>query len=270
MNILTALDLDSEIKRLITWVVINVGIDNHLNLTDINIYAENFVIPLLDNILGCNLVNLNSHDGRNYPGIDLGDRVKRIAVQVTSTTARQKVDKTIKKFEDQREYDNFDKLYLIVLNFKKPNYRDFETNGKYEFSQNNIFSINELVNILLAKPENEKQTILAKLQQQLNMPNNKETMLTIEDFLIKKFFEQIMELAKTEVVSENTNQTEALPNNGDLDIKRERFKKYWTYIERCYREVIQLQQEKLFHNAFERLDTSERNCQSPLNKEIGS
>lgn len=258
MNILKAIDLDSEIKRLLTWFVVYVNIDNKLNLTDINVYAENFIIPLLNSVLDCSLENLNTYDDENYPGIDLGDRSKRIAVQVTSSTVRRKIDKTIEKFESRKEYLNFDTLYVAALSHDRPDYRDFKTNEKYTFEPKNILSINELMFMVKERPDSVKQKIMNSLKRQMNIPQDEEFKLTIEDFLVNKFFEQIMKLAKEEVLCNNADCEESVPNHGDLDVKRMRFEKYWSYIENCYRDVIQLRQEKLFHNAFERLDSSER------------
>lgn len=258
MNILRAVDLDSEIKRLLTWFVVYVNIDNKLNLTDINVYAENFIIPLLNSVLDCNLENLNTYDDENYPGIDLGDRSKRIAVQVTSSTVRQKIDKTIEKFESREEYMNFDTLYVAALSHEKPNYRDFKTNGKYAFKQKNILSINELMSMMKDRSDSVKQEIMDSLKKKMNIPQDEESKLTIEDFLVNKFFEQIVKLAKEEVLCDSADFEESALNHGDLDVKRTRFDRYWSYVETCYRDVIQLRQERLFHKAFERLDSSER------------
>lgn len=40
------------------------------------------------------LENLN-REKMNYPGIDLGDRYNRVAVQITSESDREKIEKTI-------------------------------------------------------------------------------------------------------------------------------------------------------------------------------
>jgi len=260
MHILPAVDKDNEIKRLLTWLIAYVGADNTSGLTDINIYAETFLIPLLNPIWECNLENLNTYDDQNYPGIDLGDKSKRIAIQVTSTTVRDKITSTVEKFENEerKQYENYDSLYVIALKSDKPKYKAFTTNGKYEFNAKHVISLNELVSMITKLSDKHKTSILEHLRT-LNMPNDSASLMTVEDFLVNKFFKAIVGLAKEEqAVSDEYDESEFVVDTSDLDIKRERFEKYWAYIEECYRSVIELQQEKLFRRAFEKLDTSER------------
>lgn len=260
MHILKTVDTDNEIKRLLTWLIVYVGVDNTSGLTDINVYSESFLVPILNLIWNSNLENLNTYDDQYHPGIDLGDTAGRLAIQVTSTTVRAKITGTIEKFEKREEHLNYDKLYVIALSANKPKYKDFVTNGKYQFDSGCVLSLNELISIITKLPEVAKLEILAALRDRINIPDRKESLVTIEDFLVNKFFEALVELAKTE--EDDNSGTgggyEDTVDVADLDIKRQRFEKYWTYIEECYRNVIELQQEKLFRRAFEKLDTSER------------
>jgi len=261
VHILPTADTDNEIKRLLTWLVAYVGVDNASGLSDVNIYSETFLIPLLNPIWGCDLQNLNTYDDQNHPGIDLGDKVGRIAIQVTSTTVRSKITKTIEKFEDKerKEYLNFDNLYVVALSSSKPKYKPFTTNGKYKFDSKHVLSLNELVSLITKLPDDSKTTILETLRKNMNLPNDRASLITIEDYLVNKFFGEIIRLAKEEQDEPNEDERfDSVVDTGDLDLKRERFEKYWSYIEDCYRSVIELQQEKLFRRAFEKLDTSER------------
>lgn len=65
-----------------------------MNLTDTNIYAENFVAGLLNAIHGWNLVSTNQAKA-NYPCIDLIDKRLGLGVQVTVETGSGKLNKTI-------------------------------------------------------------------------------------------------------------------------------------------------------------------------------
>lgn len=69
---------------------------NSLNLYDINVHAENVIIPILNLVYGVNLVNINNKV-RNSAAIDLVDTENRIAVQVTSTATGDKVKHTTTK-----------------------------------------------------------------------------------------------------------------------------------------------------------------------------
>jgi len=70
---------------------------NSLNLYDINVHAENVIIPILNLVYGVNLVNINNRV-RNSAAIDLVDTENRIAVQVTPTSTGDKVKHTINEF----------------------------------------------------------------------------------------------------------------------------------------------------------------------------
>ncbi|WP_334991548.1 SMEK domain-containing protein [Nostoc sp.] len=59
------------------------------NLHDLGIIAEDFIRDLLNMIFGLKLKNLNSITS-NQAGIDLGDSINKIAIQITSTTSRKK------------------------------------------------------------------------------------------------------------------------------------------------------------------------------------
>lgn len=74
-----------------------VNLHNHLNLQDINIHLENFFRDILNIIYrDRKFKNLNTLEG-NYPSIDLGDNLKDLAIQITSTTSLAKVRNTIEK-----------------------------------------------------------------------------------------------------------------------------------------------------------------------------
>lgn len=70
---------------------------NSLNLYDINIHAENVIIPILNIVYGLNLVNINN-EVKNSSAIDLVDTDNRIAIQVTSTATGEKIKHTIREY----------------------------------------------------------------------------------------------------------------------------------------------------------------------------
>ncbi|MRG49026.1 SMEK domain-containing protein [Chitinophaga sp. SYP-B3965] len=82
----------------------------------INLHAENILIKVLNEVYGWNLENVNYTEGKNYPAIDLRDKAAGVAVQVTSTTRREKQDAAIHKFTDE----GFNNLYLFIITDKPP------------------------------------------------------------------------------------------------------------------------------------------------------
>ena len=85
-----------------------------MSKTDINRAAQTILIPLFEEIYDYkNLKNLDYvEDNSNYPSIDLGDEVEKIAFQITSTTNVTKIKDTLKKFI---KYDLHQKYNRLVI-----------------------------------------------------------------------------------------------------------------------------------------------------------
>lgn len=91
--------------------------------TDLNKAAETILIPLLNEIYGWNLENVNyTENDNNYPGIDLADKTARICVQVTATTGAEKVKHTLEQFVRHEQYLDYDRLVVFFLQEKKQSY----------------------------------------------------------------------------------------------------------------------------------------------------
>lgn len=97
---------------------------NALNLYDINIHAEGFLIPVLNEVFDLRLENLNATQKKNYPAIDLADFKNRVAFQVTATSDFDKIKTTLEKFKDHKLYAAFDVLYIYIITHKKDKYND--------------------------------------------------------------------------------------------------------------------------------------------------
>lgn len=94
------------------------------SLYDINIHAESFLIPVLNEVFGLRLENLNNSQKKNYPAIDLADFSNRIAFQVTSTSDLEKIKNTLEKFKDYKLNQAFDVLYVYIITHKKEKYNE--------------------------------------------------------------------------------------------------------------------------------------------------
>jgi hypothetical protein len=108
-------DSRSRIRTLISQFEAEVGNSAAMGETDINLAAEMVVQPLLNEVFGWNLINLNSSEKINYPGIDLGDKNAGIAVQVTATSTLPKIHETLQKFVTYRQYEIYPKLIIFIL-----------------------------------------------------------------------------------------------------------------------------------------------------------
>ncbi|MDH1692370.1 MULTISPECIES: SMEK domain-containing protein [unclassified Pseudomonas] len=93
---------------------------NRLGLSDLSVFSENFFRDVINIIEGYNLVNTNE-DRANEPGVDLGDEVKKIAFQVTTTKTSEKIKNTLKKItDDQRK--KYSRFVVLVVGEKQKKY----------------------------------------------------------------------------------------------------------------------------------------------------
>ena len=110
-----------KIIELLTFVKTKVELSNPVNLTDINIYSENFYRDFLNLLYGYNMENINIIE-HNSAAIDLGDKTSKIAIQVTSTSDLNKVKKTVSAFIKKKLYEEYDRLLILNITTKL-NYR---------------------------------------------------------------------------------------------------------------------------------------------------
>lgn len=97
---------------------------NSLNQYHINIHAESFLIPLLNEVFELSLENLNSTQKKNYPAIDLADFKNRVAFQITSTSSIDKIKHSLETFFKYDLNEEFDVIYFYILTAKKEKYND--------------------------------------------------------------------------------------------------------------------------------------------------
>ncbi|WP_322979274.1 SMEK domain-containing protein [Pseudomonas sp. C11] len=109
--------MDGIIAR-ISWIKSQVELSNKINLTDINIHAENFYRDLLNLVLGIQLKNINIAE-QNATAIDLGDAENRIAIQVTSSSDLTKAKTTLEKFVEKNLDKKYDQLKILNITTKK-------------------------------------------------------------------------------------------------------------------------------------------------------
>ena len=113
MIIKRGIALDS-ISQNLTYLVTYISTSNGAGLFDINRLSEDFFISILNTMYDLNLVNLNT-EKPNYPAIDLGDRNRRVSVQVTSESNTTKLKTTLSKFRENSLIDDYDELIFLVL-----------------------------------------------------------------------------------------------------------------------------------------------------------
>ena len=139
------------IRSQLAWIKSKVELDNQLGLYDINKLVENIFMHILNDVFDWNLHNANLIQ-ENFPAIDLVDDTNKIVVQVTSTTATDKLRNTIEKFHKLEEYNDYQlKIFYIKNkpNFQKKSLEEFEKNGVYK---EGLIGIDDIVKTIQANP----------------------------------------------------------------------------------------------------------------------
>nr|WP_298377959.1 SMEK domain-containing protein [uncultured Halomonas sp.] len=182
-------DCQKSIIYTLTWLSTQVEVHNKLNLTDVNIHAENFYRDLLNLAFGYNLVNINIIDP-NAAAIDLGDEGNRFAIQVTSTSTLEKTKHTVKKFIEKKLYEKYD--HLVILNVVSKKKHTVTTVGDEHYklnTKNDIWDIGNLVVMINDLELSKIQEINEFLSHQLyikpieKLPRNVETILRLIELI---------------------------------------------------------------------------------------
>ncbi|NPV54884.1 MAG: SMEK domain-containing protein [Firmicutes bacterium] len=135
------LEKQHRIQQLMATFVAEAKAASAISRTDLNHVAEIVLIPLFKIVYGLdNLKNLNTEEEANYPGIDLGDDVARVAVQVTATSESEKIKDTLRKFVKYKLYEKYDRLIIYILTEKQRSYSgsgfDEIIQGRITFDKN--------------------------------------------------------------------------------------------------------------------------------------
>lgn len=177
---------------------------NSQNLYDINIHAENVIIPILNYIYGLNLKNANLEE-KNYSAIDLIDYENRVAIQVTSTASSEKVKHTLEQYKKHKERDEFDSLLVYIITKKQKTYSD----KKFDEIINNEFEFDSSKNIL------DFDNLLTEVNSWISLPKVQEVLEMLE----QEFTEQKIDYRKHILENKDKLTTETLyPNLLEIEL----------------------------------------------------
>lgn len=144
-------EINDMIQKLSYWITY-IKISNSKNYTDINKLSEGFVMNLLNIIYGLKLDDLNKEKA-NYPGIDLGDIAKGIAVQVTSEKTSSKIKDTYEKIYSEKNNINGrligdiynKKIYFFVITDEWKCRFEKSTKEEIALISHNRFSVEDII-----------------------------------------------------------------------------------------------------------------------------
>lgn len=189
------------------------------NLLDDNVLSEDFIKDLLNVCKGWNLVNLNT-ETKKYPGIDLGDKKKRIGVQVTSTKTSKKIIDSLDTIVRNNVDKDYDEIYFFVLGKKQKSYTvDFTTYDMIDCSENNVWDFSDVISWCTHYDSNHIEKVWNIIKREIAVNDTKDR-LSIE---IKK---DIIELKR--VINKIFTTADCLLQTHNASI---------TYMEEC-KEVL--------------------------------
>ena len=132
-----------RINYLTAIFVANIKCTTAMELTDSNLITENILIPLFKLVYGFEeLVNLNI-ESANFPVIDLADKSRQVAIQVSSTVDLAKVKATLSKFFDYKLNKTYRRVIIYCLTDKQKTYAEktiktlIKNDDGFEFDINN-------------------------------------------------------------------------------------------------------------------------------------
>lgn len=151
-------DIDiARVEKRLLEIAEAININNKKNLTDINVICEEIFGQILNKLYNINLVSMSAEVSGNFIAVDLVDYGNRIAYQVTSQHDRDKIRRTIEKFNDSGLYKDINELYFLVLNSVNHRYSGIDTiylkNGRTFSYTKNIINFNKLIDEIKKKNE---------------------------------------------------------------------------------------------------------------------
>ena len=111
--------LPKQISDKLNLLSVQLKTRSRASLTDANHSLEYVMERFFNALFGWNLVNINTEQA-NYPAADLGDRTRRIAVQVTNEETSQKIKETREKSITYNLGVEFDLLIIFFLLPRRP------------------------------------------------------------------------------------------------------------------------------------------------------
>lgn len=169
-----------RIAELLSRFKIETTILNSNAQLDINIVAEDILIPILNIAYNCKLENAKySESDAKFPALDLLDKQNRIAFQVTSTSTITKIRKTIEGIVKNKFYQQFDTFFIYIITQKQKSYdkKNLETatQGIFSFPEKNILDERDLFKKVASLPYPKMLEVEKILEQQFSDVQKNET-----------------------------------------------------------------------------------------------
>lgn len=121
-----------KINLALTALQLNVTSENAGRLFDINTVVEDFLASFLGKLYDLSLENLNYPT--HYPAVDLGDKNKKHAIQVTATGSKQKVKDTLETFVKHVPAGEFNRVQVVIIGKRRGKYAGLQRASQPAFN----------------------------------------------------------------------------------------------------------------------------------------
>lgn len=221
----------TNITKVLTFLRTEVELRGSMNLYDINIHAENFYRDFFNLLYDWNLEDLNV-EKKNASFIDLVDKEREKAIQVTSQNDSEKIKHTIKGFLFKPENKDFELKVILIAKSPKDYTADFTFGGKVKFDhEKDIIDLERLLTLIKNKKLEDLEKISGFLLKQINFPREKTESTEVET---------IMSLIEFLSQDENTQDSEEKPSEVDPKHKFHRFEEHQAVLISDYFEMLSI------------------------------
>jgi hypothetical protein len=163
---------------------------NKIEMFDYNRMIEDYVLGILNITYSMDFINLND-EKKNFPALDLGDRKKRVGVQITTNNDRSKIIETLEKFFKHELDKDFDCVWILIFGDKK-NYKPFNVKEGFEFIvEKHVIDIVDLEQEISGKDEDTLYALKEYLNKKHGYFVSQESML-ITDKMSKQVCENFI------------------------------------------------------------------------------
>lgn len=218
----------NNIEYVLTFLRTNVELRGSMNLYDINIHAENFYRDFFNLLYDWNLKDLNV-EKKNASYIDLVDKIKKKAIQVTSQNDSGKIKHTIEGFLKKSEHKDFQVQVVLIAKLAKGYTADFSFGKKYKFDHTkDVIDLERLLIIIKDKKLEKLEKISSFLSKQAYLPRPKTETTEVET---------IMSLIEYLSKDENSINEQDKPSVVDPERKFHRFEEHRQFLETQYEDM---------------------------------
>jgi hypothetical protein len=172
-----------RVNQLLSRWLTEIKLNNAISLYDINKYAEDLVVRLLNAIYGYNLVNLSVKHA-HIPFIDLGDPEAGIAFQVTTRLDIQKIKISLEGFVKNFHKDFPGGIRFLVLSLEKSGIDRLKKSMRLKEifpgfdPQKHIIGVEDMVRVIARLNIDDKirfTRVLDILEEELAVPGGQKT-----------------------------------------------------------------------------------------------